>query len=226
MQEKLQLASIKNTCMNSQIYEPSDDSFALIDAIVQDQNLLKRVAPKIVVELGSGSGYITCSLKLVFNYLNVFCQCWTTDISSQAINATNITLKQHNILNEIECIQMDLFSNFMCNKQIDILVFNPPYVPTPEEELLREDVGRAWAGGYKGRQVMDKVLNKLDTILSSQGIMYLVTVHDNEPEQIIDDINSNGLFVGEIALERAADEERLYILRIMRIQVKQLLEDL
>lgn len=37
-------------------------------------------------------------------------------------------------------------------------VFNPPYVPTPNEELDRTDIARAWAGGLNGRVVIDLFL--------------------------------------------------------------------
>ena len=45
-------------------------------------------------------------------------------------------------------------SPFVCLAQI----FNPPYVPTPDEELERTDIARAWAGGDKGRRVIDRLL--------------------------------------------------------------------
>lgn len=37
-------------------------------------------------------------------------------------------------------------------------VFNPPYVPTPDEEVDLPGIASAWAGGMRGRRVIDRVL--------------------------------------------------------------------
>jgi release factor glutamine methyltransferase len=49
--------------------------------------------------------------------------------------------------------------------KIDVLLFNPPYVPCETEELTavlhsNEEFGidAAWAGGKHGREVLDKLL--------------------------------------------------------------------
>ena len=39
-----------------------------------------------------------------------------------------------------------------------VQIFNPPYVPTPDEELSRTDIARAWAGGNRGRVIIDRFL--------------------------------------------------------------------
>jgi methylase of polypeptide subunit release factors len=37
-------------------------------------------------------------------------------------------------------------------------LFNPPYVPTPDDELDRGGIAAAWAGGHLGRRVIDRLL--------------------------------------------------------------------
>lgn len=49
--------------------------------------------------------------------------------------------------------------------QVDLLLFNPPYVPTEGEELevtqRAAGVGATWAGGANGMHVTQKVLEDL-----------------------------------------------------------------
>ena len=49
---------------------------------------------------------------------------------------------------------------------VDVLLFNPPYVPTVSEEWETAQAGRSlegsWAGGADGMQLTNKLLMKVD----------------------------------------------------------------
>lgn len=48
---------------------------------------------------------------------------------------------------------------------MDVLIFNPPYVETEEEEMEEAQrdgvIERAWAGGAHGMEVTNRVLNEV-----------------------------------------------------------------
>lgn len=50
--------------------------------------------------------------------------------------------------------------------QVDLLVFNPPYVPTLEDEATvaqdGRDIAGAWAGGTDGMAITDQLLKNVD----------------------------------------------------------------
>jgi release factor glutamine methyltransferase len=49
------------------------------------------------------------------------------------------------------------------NTLVDILVWNPPYVPTPSEEVHTAGITQSWAGGIDGREIVDKFLSQQST---------------------------------------------------------------
>ena len=83
----------------------------------------------------------------------------------------------------IDIMQSDLLSALVPRMQgaVDILVFNPPYVPTPNEEVARQGIAAAWAGGDRGRVVVDRLLPMVPQVLAPGGVFYLVSVPENQP---------------------------------------------
>jgi release factor glutamine methyltransferase len=47
------------------VYEPCDDSFALVDALLADKVNLLEQRPSVCLEVGCGSGYVITSLALI-----------------------------------------------------------------------------------------------------------------------------------------------------------------
>lgn len=54
-------------------------------------------------------------------------------------------------------------------------------MPTPDEEVERGGLAAAWAGGHRGRRVIDRLLPQLRRLLSPTGEVFMVTVHENDP---------------------------------------------
>jgi release factor glutamine methyltransferase len=77
---------------------------------------------------------------------------------------------------------------------VDLLVFNPPYVPSEKSELGLTSIEAAWAGGEDGREVIDLLLPKVRDILSPKGVFYLVLIEQNKPQEIIQILKSYGLY--------------------------------
>lgn len=67
---------------------------------------------------------------------------------------------------------------------IDVILFNPPYVPTDREEVLdaqsKSHIEGSWAGGHDGMDVTDRFLSVVDELLSPRGRFYLVALKQND----------------------------------------------
>ena len=67
----------------------------------------------------------------------------------------------------VQCIESNLFSAIESTHagKIDVLIFNPPYVPTESEEVFGNGIEAAWAGGIDGREVIDRFIPFLPVCL-------------------------------------------------------------
>jgi len=211
----LRIARIASTCYNVGVYEPSDDSFALVDALRAEAASWAARQPAVCAEIGCGSGYVICSAALMLQDLGLRCACLASDLSPHALTATRQTLEQHGVGDHVDLVQTDLLAVLAAEQRIDLLLFNPPYVVTPDEEVTRGGIASAWAGGRDGRIVIDRLLAQLPRLLSPVGVLYMILVEDNRPQEIIEAMRVRG-FDGALVLTRRADEELLHVLRLTR----------
>jgi release factor glutamine methyltransferase len=100
---------------------------------------------------------------------------------------------------------------------VDVLLFNPPYVPTPEEEVGTSDIRAAWAGGHRGRVVIDRALPLVPVLLSEGGVLLMVMLEENDPGEVARILKGYGL-ESRVVMSRGADEEMLHILKAWRAE--------
>lgn len=215
------------------VYEPSEDSFILLDALELDLSSLKERKPSVCLEIGSGSGIVITALAKYLNTASFL----AVDINKFACNATARTSKANNV--NVDVINMDLLSCFKPNS-IDLLIFNPPYVATPsddnetlnipEHEKLYDDDAdkvfqssvedklliRSWAGGADGCEIINRVIKSLNEILAPNGIFYLLIIKDNNPEKIKKDLYKQG-FESVQVIDRKIRGEHLIVLKITKV---------
>lgn len=196
----------------AKLYEPADDTFLLIDGILYDNSHgdeLQSTTTKQVLEIGCGSGVPIVFLgKLLQEEQNAIPYCIATDINSDALHAAQKTAKENGLV-LFEAVQCDLASSFLtrCERAIDVIIFNPPYVPTPDEEVSGNGIEASWAGGLNGRRVIDRAIPQIAKLLSRpRGICYLITVDDNKPEEMAILFQSFGLEMKPILRRRAFNE--------------------
>lgn len=104
-----------------------------------------------------------------------------TDINPFAAEATRCTANKNNVPIDVILTNLDEALNNRIGGLVDILIFNPPYVVTPSEEVGSRDIAASWAGGINGREVMDRLFPKIPNLLSPNGIFYLLVLKENKP---------------------------------------------
>jgi release factor glutamine methyltransferase len=210
------------------VYEPAEDSFLLLDALEQELPFLQSRKPLITVEIGSGSGLAISALAKYLNFQSHGFH--AIDINKFACDATKRTARENGV--NVEVINMDLLTAFKPNS-VDLLLFNPPYVPTTTDEVTENipeqkkfydrDAERtcsgekllikSWAGGKDGCEIINRLLSNLKNILTPKGLFYLLLIKENNPEKIRKELKSSG-FESEQIIDRKIRGEHLLVLKI------------
>ena len=205
------------------IYEPAEDSFLLLDTLSSptekdflNQRLNKSTRPDgqrppspLVVEIGTGSGVVLSfahvHAEIIFGRADVLTA--GVDINRYACEATRQTIS----VAETEQEQVGMSHGFylgnvvgdltnpLRNGIVDVLIFNPPYVPTPgllalsealaagEQPSFEKDVmllEMSYAGGVDGMEITTRLLDALPKVLSGRGCAYVLLCAQNKPEAV------------------------------------------
>ena len=141
----------KNTKIKytSSVYEPAEDSFLLAEAALDQIKGSQRV-----LEVGCGSGIISAVIKnntsavIIGIDINPYAAACTRDNGVEAIRG-----------NLLDCIR----------GKFDIIIFNPPYLPTDESQRTKDWINIALDGGYDGRQIINRFLEDAFYHLEDNG---------------------------------------------------------
>ncbi|KAJ0703981.1 putative site-specific DNA-methyltransferase (adenine-specific) [Helianthus annuus] len=209
------IAQIRLVSSHPQVYAPCDDSFALVDALLADRTKLLDHHPSICMEIGSGSGYVITSLALILGSESKNAHYFATDLNPHATEVTHQTLEAHGVHAELLTTNIASGLEKRLSGMVDLMVINPPYVPTPEDEVGSSGLSSAWAGGENGRSVIDKILPVADNLLSEKGWLYMLFLADNDPLQICLQMRDKG-YGAKIIVQRSTEEETLHVIKFWR----------
>ena len=165
------------------VYIPAEDSYLLAENL--------EIKPEdSVLEIGTGSGIVA-----------MYASKLTNEVTATDINFDAITLAEENFkANGIENIEL-LFGNLfevVKNRKFDVILFNTPYLPTEDGEVLQDNLNYAFDGGLNGRKVIDLFLNEVKNHLNDGGIVQLIQSSLSGNEITLQKLESLG-FRAEIA---------------------------
>jgi len=145
-----------------------------------------------VLDLGTGSGCIAISLAKFIKNINVT----ASDISGEALEIAKQNASLNNV--EIRFLQGDLFSNYDLRPMTyDLIISNPPYVPTAEIDTLQPEVRQepaiALDGGRDGLDFYRRIIAEAPAYLRGEGFL-IMEMGFNQCSAIKEIFNSCGKF--------------------------------
>jgi release factor glutamine methyltransferase len=196
------------------VYAPSSDTFFLCDGIV---TLKDRFPPfSTVLEIGSGSGYVTAFTSHYLHSIGKTSVHFATDINLDCCFQTRHLCESNGAL--VSPLR-DCFATSI-RGPIDVAIFNPPYVETDGRELQiaqnERGIAASWAGGDNGAVVIYDFLRFIvanrDTFAADFFVILLISVV-NRPKRLRKFCDSHGLGF-RVILERNCQGESLKICEI------------
>lgn len=175
---------------SSVTYQPREDSFLMLEALAE----LKLRGSK-VLDIGSGSGILAA-----------YCARRGAEVTASDIDVATIQALRHmadRLGVQIKLITCDLFSKI--TDQFDIIVFNPPYLPS---RRMRD---RTVDGGRQGTSIIKRFLNLLSQHLTENGFGMLLLSSLNHPENLARDYPDLRF---ETIRQRSLFFENLYVTRV------------
>ncbi|MFA4826565.1 MAG: HemK2/MTQ2 family protein methyltransferase [Methanoregula sp.] len=177
----------------SQVYQPEADTYLLLEAARKEVKAGDRV-----LEIGTGSGLISCELAKVADVV-------ATDINPHAALCARGS--------GIDVVQSDLFAGI--RGAFDLILFNPPYLPTQPEERIDDWLEYALDGGKTGRAVIERFADGVGRMLAPGGrILLLISSLTGLAE--VQDLFSRLGFTSELVMNQKIEDENLYVLKIVR----------
>ena len=165
------------------VYVPAEDSYLLAENLEIENG-------KSVLEIGTGSGIVAMYSSKLTDKVTA------TDINFDAITLAESNFKENN-LNNIELLFGNLFEP-VGNRKFDVILFNTPYLPTEEGEVIEDNLNYAFDGGLNGRKVIDLFLNEVKNHLNDGGIVQLIQSSLSDNDETLNKLDELG-FIAEIA---------------------------
>jgi len=182
------------------VYEPAEDTFLAADNLTTNED-------DRVLDIGTGCGILAIlaakkSKKVV-----------AVDINPHAVCCARKNAEINKLAQKIDIRRGDLFEPIYKGEKFSLIVFNPPYLPSdPKEE--RSWLGKSWAGGPTGRQLIDRFITEASAHLKKGGSILLVQSSLTNIGKTLDKLREAGFKAKVVAEKKVAFET------IMVIQAK------
>lgn len=136
---------------HTEVYVPHDDTWLLVGAVQGGPSL----RGKTVVEVGCGAGLgVIAALRHGAEHgIGV-------DLNLAAVRLANENAALNGVADRFEAVHGDLMDPVDL-AEIDLVLFNPPYLPTAPEERLPGDLNLAFDGGATGNETILRFSDQL-----------------------------------------------------------------
>lgn len=185
------------------VYDPAEDTYLILDSLEFNSN-------DKIFEIGAGCGIIS-----------LYCAKLGADVVCSDINpfATDLVRENYEknkdkIKGTIDIRQGDLFSVLKPDEKFEIIVFNPPYLPTKRDQRTDGWFDKAVDGGIDGLSATKPFIEGLNKHLKKHGRAYFISSSLSDVKKL-EKIISKNAFKSQILNSKKFIDETLdvYLLK-------------
>lgn len=161
--------------VNKDIFIPRPETEILVEIAIRFINLyLSPPASRHILDIGTGSGCIAISLAKFLSNVTIT----ATDISEKTLEIARHNALINNVSEKVRFIRSNLFTQYAIrNSQYDLIVSNPPYIPTAEINKLQPEVKHepciALDGGNDGLNFYRRIVMEAPSYLKVDGFLIM-----------------------------------------------------
>lgn len=153
--------------VNKKVLTPRMETEILVEQVLKAERNFKNPT---ILDLGTGSGAIAISIAK-----NCDATVTAIDVSKMALATAEANAKKNDV--KIEFLHSNLFDGLKRKRKFDIIVSNPPYIPTKEIEKLDKNVREcdpvlALDGGEDGLDFYREIISKAPDRLNNGGLLF------------------------------------------------------
>lgn len=146
-------------------------------ALLRDQAKEEPERELRLIDMGCGSGNISCSAALALPRLKV----WACDLTNPCVQLTQANAALNGLKGRVEVFQGDLFeplSGCGLESAMDLVAMNPPYIASTSLEkqratLLRHEPREAFDGGPFGISIQARLIREAPAFIRPGGALVI-----------------------------------------------------
>ena len=137
------------------------------------EEALRRFKGSAILDIGTGSGNIAVTLAKHIPQARVT----ATDISDKALEVARANAVAHGVADRIDFVRADILQGFTPGQAFDLVISNPPYIPSGQIASLPADVQKeprsALDGGEDGLKFCQMLIKSSPPLLRKGGCLMM-----------------------------------------------------